>query len=139
MNVEGRRKFSPETLEKFRRQAALMRGRLKEKLAKMTPEERDEFKRQKTARMVEAAARPTGPKSLSPQERANKPVPVTLRFAVAAPKDQTGDYDRIISMFQWSTDKIIELSETEFSRYVLDNWAWTEDFKLSNSYYSNVK
>lgn len=71
--------------------------------------------------------------------RAGKQIPLQVRTLVIAPKDQTSDYDRVIAMLEWTQDKVVELDETEFSRYVRDNWSWSNEVSVSNSYYSKVK
>jgi len=44
------------------------------------------------------------------------------------PVDQTREYDRVIRMLEMSTDDVIELSQQEFTQYVMDDWAWKEHF-----------
>ena len=53
------------------------------------------------------------------------------------PQDHTKDYDRIITMLEMSSDKIIELDSSSFDQYVMDNWSWKESSSLTNSMYSN--
>lgn len=52
------------------------------------------------------------------------------------PQDQTADYDRAIRMMEMSQDELIELSETDFAQYVLDDWQWKRQFLHSNRAYS---
>jgi len=54
------------------------------------------------------------------------------------PKDQTKDYDRAIGMLKLSLDKQIELTEQDYSQYVLDDWSWKKQFLHSNSAYSKT-
>lgn len=51
------------------------------------------------------------------------------------PMDQTKDYDRVIRMLEMSVDAEVELSASEFSMYVMDDWNWKGQFSLSNSQY----
>lgn len=37
-------------------------------------------------------------------------------------------YDRAIAMFEMSSQDEIELTENEFTQYVLDNWNWSDSF-----------
>ena len=53
-----------------------------------------------------------------------------------APVDQTKDYDRAIRMFELSVDTNIELDETQFANYIMDEWGWTQNFLATNSAYS---
>jgi hypothetical protein len=71
--------------------------------------------------------------------RRGKRIPLQVQVQVAAPVDQTEDYDRVISMMRWTKDKVIELTEGEFAQYVLDQWRWSAQAGVSNAYYSRVK
>ena len=51
------------------------------------------------------------------------------------PMDQTADYDRAIQMLEMSVAKTVLLSETDFNSYVLDNWAWKNNFTTTNAVY----
>ena len=53
-----------------------------------------------------------------------------------APMDQTADYDRAIKMVEMTTDTEIVLQEADFKGYVMDDWAWKQQFYTSNSMYS---
>ena len=53
-------------------------------------------------------------------------------FNVEAPHDHTEDYRRVIKMLEWSVSDEAELTQIEFSQFVMDNWGWKQDF-LSNS------
>lgn len=61
---------------------------------------------------------------------------VNVFIALKEPVDQTKDYDRIIKMLEMSIDTTIELSEHEFSQYVLDDWSWKNQFISTNATYS---
>lgn len=52
------------------------------------------------------------------------------------PVDQTKDYDRVIAMFERSEGNKIELTEGQFTNYVLDDWDWKNQFFASNAMYS---
>jgi formylmethanofuran dehydrogenase subunit B len=51
------------------------------------------------------------------------------------PVSHTKDYDRVIRMLEMSTADEVSITETQFSQYVLDEWAWTALFKVSNARY----
>lgn len=59
-------------------------------------------------------------------------------LTLVEPMDQTKDYDRAIKMLEMSVDNEIELAETDFRSYVLDEWHWKGQFNLSNSRYSKT-
>jgi hypothetical protein len=50
------------------------------------------------------------------------------------PEDHTSDYNRMVGMLEMSMDTNIDLSLTEYSYYVEDNWAWA---KLANAKAAN--
>lgn len=54
------------------------------------------------------------------------------------PVDQTADYDRAIKMVEMHTGGTIDLDEKRFANYVMDDWEWSENFKLSNSAYTTI-
>lgn len=59
-------------------------------------------------------------------------------IGLVEPMDQTKDYDRIIKMLEMSVDEDIELTQSEFAQYVMDDWAWKGQFISSVSTY-NIK
>jgi hypothetical protein len=52
------------------------------------------------------------------------------------PVDHTRDYDRVISMLKMDLAKTVELSESDYSQYVLDDWEWKRQFLGTNRAYS---
>jgi len=51
------------------------------------------------------------------------------------PKDQTKDYDRVLGMLEYSTDDTIELDESQYNCYMLDEWTWSvADTATKNTY-----
>jgi hypothetical protein len=51
------------------------------------------------------------------------------------PEDHTEDYDRTIEMLEHDVREQIELEENEFSQYVLDNWAWKQNWLTTTASY----
>jgi hypothetical protein len=49
---------------------------------------------------------------------------VPMIFSLPQPMDQTKEYDRAIRMLEMAIAEEIELSETDFQWYVLDDWSW---------------
>ena len=41
------------------------------------------------------------------------------------PTDHTDDYDRAISMLEYSTEDIVEITDNEFDQFVLNKWDWS--------------
>ena len=52
------------------------------------------------------------------------------------PEDHTKDYDRIIRMTEMEVSDTMELSESEFSSYVMDEWSWRQSFTTSTANYT---
>ena len=61
---------------------------------------------------------------------------VTQYFDLDAPTSHAEEYKRAIAMLEMDIDEEVELTEGEFDRYVLDNWRWKNDFKMSNTKYA---
>ncbi len=47
---------------------------------------------------------------------------------LSEPEDHTREYDRVVRMIEMSIDDTIELDEQDFTKYVLDDWAWKRQF-----------
>ena len=70
-------------------------------------------------------------------KRARDGLKDSVRLNFLAPEDHTRDYDRVIAMIEMSVGVEIELSEYDFSKYVMDEWEWQGKF-LSNTYGSRT-
>lgn len=56
------------------------------------------------------------------------------------PTDHTADYDVVIQMLQEGTDNTLTLTASDFRRFVLDRWDWTDAFvSTSNAYGVSTK
>lgn len=44
------------------------------------------------------------------------------------PEDHTADYDRLLMMAEMSVDDVLEMTQQEFGWYLLDQWAWKDQF-----------
>lgn len=53
------------------------------------------------------------------------------------PQSFLDQYDKVLSMLEWSKDDELTLTDTEFDNYVRDTWGWTETFKTQAMSYSN--
>lgn len=60
-------------------------------------------------------------------------------LALTRPESHVEDYDSVIAMLRMSVDNIIELPESDFKTYVLDQWDWKEHFRTSASLYNSAK
>ena len=68
--------------------------------------------------------------------RENRKISSVIKIPV--PKDQTRQYDRVISMLENTIQDEIELTGLEYGRYVQDDWEWKEEFLISNATYSET-
>ena len=55
------------------------------------------------------------------------------------PVNKEKEYDRVITMLQMAEEKEIEISERDFQQYVMDEWDWADNVKLSNTMYSSAR
>lgn len=51
------------------------------------------------------------------------------------PHSYEDSYITVIRMLEMSDDKVVELTQQEFSQYVEDKWSWKEAFTLTSSLY----
>jgi len=51
------------------------------------------------------------------------------------PKDHSEDYKKAIRMIEMTTDEVIELTESQFDKLVMDNWGWKSDLIATSSVY----
>lgn len=54
------------------------------------------------------------------------------------PEDHSSDYNRAIRLVELSAYDKVSLDETEFERYVMNNWEWKQSFITTNSAYYAV-
>ncbi len=55
------------------------------------------------------------------------------------PPDYEREYARVISMLEFSTEDKITLNHRQFQNYVLDDWEWSDAFKVSTQSYMPSK
>lgn len=58
---------------------------------------------------------------------------------VERPQSHEKDYDQVISMFEMSVDKELEIRSDEFARYVMDDWEWKDDFSKTVGFYNSKR
>lgn len=66
--------------------------------------------------------------------RAGDRVPESI--IIRRPVNQQAEYNRAIRMMEMSVEDEIVLSTNEFDAYVMDRWAWKQNFLSSNKMYS---
>ena len=64
-----------------------------------------------------------------------KPVDARSLANLTRPVEHLREYDRTISMLKMDIIDDVELSEHEFTRFVLDEWAWKENFSNVSAQY----
>ena len=72
-------------------------------------------------------------KEMLKDAKAGKDVPGHV--GLQAPQHNLKDYDRAIAMLEASLDSELELDQTEFSNYYMDEWHWKDHFTAMNSTY----
>src|ERR1700760_1497557 len=62
----------------------------------------------------------------------------TTYLNLPEPKNQSRDYNRVLSMLENSVDTEIMLNENDYRQYIQDIWSWTNAFKTTASAYGVV-
>jgi hypothetical protein len=63
----------------------------------------------------------------------------TISFTLEVPVDHTKSYDVAIAMADWSVDETIELTQSQFQCFVLDDWDWKQGFEVLNKSYTSQR
>ena len=58
-----------------------------------------------------------------------------VSIALPEPQEHTKDYDRVIRMLELSVDDVVEIAQDQFAQYVMDDWAWKNQFTSTTSMY----
>ena len=56
----------------------------------------------------------------------------------AKPIDSSDDYRKAIRMVEMTQDEIIELSEDQFDKLVMDNWDWKQALTMTSAMYGKT-
>lgn len=59
-----------------------------------------------------------------------------VSLGLRKPEQYLKDYDRVIKMLDMSHEDEIELNHQEFAQYVMDDWAWKEQFSTTTALYN---
>jgi hypothetical protein len=57
------------------------------------------------------------------------------KLELVEPVNNADNYDKVVDMFQWEENKIVELTQNEFREYVQDETDFAMQAKMSNAYY----
>lgn len=67
-------------------------------------------------------------------EKVNKGA-LNIELDLITPVDNSENYDKIIEMFEWEVEEVVELEQKEFIEYVQDETDFAVTAKLSNMMY----
>lgn len=56
---------------------------------------------------------------------------------IPQPEQHLREYDQVIEMLGMSVDASIELTNSEFRQYVLDEWVWSHEFASNTKSYNS--
>ena len=59
-----------------------------------------------------------------------------LRLELTTPINNSANYDKIRTMFEWEIESEIELTQEEFNEYVQDDNSYSRNASLSNTFYN---
>lgn len=51
------------------------------------------------------------------------------------PRSFANEYDKAIGLLEMSLSDTTEITGTDYERFILDRWGWSNNFKMSNSSY----
>lgn len=75
-------------------------------------------------------------KAAKQAEQQNDPDETHFYVKAQKPQEHTSAYDRVIDMLEMAQDAEIELVESDFARYVRDEWEWKDEFVASSEFYN---
>lgn len=55
---------------------------------------------------------------------------------LVTPINNAAEYDKVIEMFEWEINEDVELEQSEFNEFVLDEFDFARDAKFANTMYS---
>lgn len=74
-------------------------------------------------------------KQLEQQMQEVKQGSLNARLNLITPIDNRENYDKILAMFEWEEDEVVELEQSEFNEYVQDETQFALQAKMSNMSY----
>lgn len=60
----------------------------------------------------------------------------SVQINLPLPVNHIKDYDRVIKMLEMHQAADMDIPESEFQKYVMDDWDWRREFYIGNSQYS---
>lgn len=69
-------------------------------------------------------------------QQANSGKGLKTNVDLQEPRKHIDEYDKAISMLDWEVSDNVELDQREFSKFVCDEWDWTDLFKTVNATYN---
>ena len=62
-----------------------------------------------------------------------------IQLDLVTPVNNSENYDKIVEMFEWEVNDVVELEQKEFIEYVQDETEFAVSAKFSNTFYSVSK
>lgn len=62
----------------------------------------------------------------------------SMQFSLEVPENHTKAYDVAIEMANWEQREEVDILQSEFECFVLDDWDWSKDFQHLNVRYSEA-
>ena len=90
-----------------------------------------EFEKAKVAYKEEAL------KQLAEQIKKVEEGALDAKLNLITPIDNSVNYDKIVEMFEWEVDEVVELEQSEFLEYVQDETEFARNAKFSNTFYAS--
>jgi hypothetical protein len=63
---------------------------------------------------------------------------VDSHVGLPIPEDHTSDYNRVLKMIELDTRDTLQLTEMEFTQFVMDDWAWKHQWVTTNANYTSM-
>jgi hypothetical protein len=64
---------------------------------------------------------------------------LNISLDLVTPVNNAENYDKIVEMFEWEVNDVVELEQKEFIEYVQDETDFAVSAKFSNTFYANVR
>lgn len=64
---------------------------------------------------------------------------LNIQLNLVTPVNNAENYDKIVEMFEWEVNEVVELEQKEFIEYVQDETDFAVSAKFSNTFYANAR
>jgi hypothetical protein len=64
---------------------------------------------------------------------------LNVKLDLVTPVNNAENYDKIVEMFEWEVNNIVELKQDEFNEYVQDETDFAVSAKFSNTFYASTR